>query len=489
MSEEDGRIKDVKRDAFRYIDLNKGEIAKIGDAVFFFAELGMQEHRTSEFTADALRKAGFDVEVEIAGIPPAWMATWGSGKPVIAVHCEGDAVPKCSQVPGVAEERALIEGGAPGHAEGHNTNMAVMIGGAVAAKKVMEKENIKGTIKLYFAPAEEQNISRPYFLRDGYFDGVDAVFHPHVADKLSTTYGIRQYGVISVEFIFHGKAAHSAVAPWQGRNALDAVVLMDVGWGLMRQHLEPSQRSHRVIVNGGDQPNVIPSYTKVWWWFRDENIDLANAHFEKAKKIAEGAALMTGCTYETNIISVCWPTRANQGMAEIIQKNIEMVGMPQWSKEEETLAKELQEKIQVPMVGLKKEVNPLKAAKQKSSCNDSGGVSWTIPTGRIDFPARIPGSPVHAWSAAVPLATTIAHKGEVNGAKVLAASMIDLFMDKGLLNKVKENFGKEIGDTKYFSILPKDQKPPVDLNRDEMERWRPVMEKYYRKEKVQWSDL
>jgi len=141
------------------------------------------------------------------------------------------------------------------------------------------------------------------------------------------------------------------------------------------------------------------------------------------------------------------------------------------------------------MVGLKKEVNPLKAAKQKSSCNDSGGVSWTSPTGRIDFPARIPGSPVHAWSAAVPLATTIAHKGEVNGAKVLAASMIDLFMDKGLLNKVKENFGKEIGDTKYFSILPRDQKPPIDLNRDEMERWRPVMEKYYRKEKVQWSDL
>lgn len=482
-----GRIKNIKTDAFRYIDLNKGEIAKIGDAVFYFAELGMQEFRTSEFTADALRKAGFDVEVGISGIPPAWMATWGSGKPVIAVHCEADALPKCSQVPGVTEERALIEGGAPGHAEGHNTNIAVMIGGAVAAKKVMEKENIKGTIKLYFAPAEEQNISRPYFLRDGYMDGIDAIFHPHVGKDLSTTYGIRQYGVISVEFIFHGKGAHGAVNPWLGRNALDAVVLMDVGWGLMRQQLEPSQRSHRVIVNGGDQPNQIPSYTKAWWWFRDQNMDLVNTHFEKAKKIAEGAALMTGCTYETNIISICWPTRANQAMAEIIQENIEMVEIPQWSSEEEALAKELQKKIQAPIVGLQKGISPLKEAKQNTSCNDSGCVSWAIPTGRINLPTNIPGCSFHTWSGGVSLATTIAHKGEVNGAKVLAASMLDLFMDEGLLNQVRETFAKEIGDTKYFSILPKEQKSPTDLNRDEMERWRPVMEKYYVKEKVQWS--
>ncbi len=484
---ENGRIKNIKTDAFRYIDLNKGEIAKIGDAVFYFAELGMQEFKTSEFTADALRKAGFDVEVGISGIPPAWMATWGSGKPVIAAHCEADAVPRCSQVPGVTEERALIEGGAPGHAEGHNTNIAVMIGGAVAAKKVMEKENIKGTIKLYFAPAEEQNISRPYFLKDGYMDGIDAIFHPHVGKDLSTTYGIRQYGVISVEFIFHGKGTHSAVSPWLGRNALDAVLLMDMGWGLLRQQLEPSQRSHRVIVNGGDQPNQIPSYTKAWWWFRDKNMDLANAHFEKAKKIAEGAALMTGCTYETNLISICWPTRATQAMAENIQRNIEMVGRPQWSSEEEALAKEVQKTIQAPIVGLQKEISPLKEAKQITSCNDSGCVSWAIPTGRINLPTNIPGCPFHTWSAGVSLATAIAHKGEVSGAKVLAASMLDLFVDEGLLNKVKENFAEEIGDTKYFSILPKDQKPPIDLNRNEMERWRPAMEKYYVKEKVHWS--
>lgn len=488
MGEENVKISKIKEDAFRYVDLNKEEIARIGDAVFYFAELGMQEFRTSEYTADALRQAGFDLELGISGIAPAWVATWGSGGPVIAVHCEADAIPKCSQVPGIAEEKVLVEGGAPGHAEGHNTNIAAMIGGAVAAKKAMEKENIQGTIKVYFAPGEEQNISRPYFLRDGYMDGIDAIFHIHVGDDLSTTYGIRQYAVISAEFIFHGRGTHSAVSPWLGKNALDAVVLMDMGWAMMRQQLDPTQRSHRVIVNGGDQPNQIPSYTKIWWWFRDIDIVRANANFEKAKKIAEGAALMTGCTYEINILATCWPTRANQAMAEIIQKNIETVGMPHWSKEEETLAKKLQENIQASVVGLNKEISPLKEAKQSTSCNDSGCVSWAIPTGRINFPSNIPGCNFHTWSAAVSLTTTIAHKAEVNGAKILAASMIDLFMDRSLLDKVKRNFQEEIGDKRYFSILPRDQKPPVNLNKDEMQRWRPLMERFYVKEKVKWNN-
>jgi aminobenzoyl-glutamate utilization protein B len=317
-------------------------------------------------------------------------------------------------------------------------------------------------------------------------DGIDAIFHPHVGKDLSTTYGIRQYGVISAEFTFQGKGAHSAVNPWLGRNALDAVVLMDVGWGMMRQQLEPTQRSHRVILNGGDQPNQIPSSTKAWWWFRDENMDLANGHFEKAKKIAEGAAIMTGCTYETNVISICWPTRANQAMAEMIQKNIEIVGMPRWSSDEQRLAKEVQTKIQAPAVGLQTAIGPLKPAKQNTSCNDSGSVSWAIPTGRINLPTNIPGCPAHTWSAAVSLATSIAHKGEVAGAKVLAASMLDLFIHEGLLNKVKESFANEIGDEKYFNILPQEQKPPTSLNSSEMERWRPLMEKHYVREKVRW---
>jgi aminobenzoyl-glutamate utilization protein B len=486
MGKGDARIEKIKREAFAYLDRNKEEIAKIGDAIFYFAELGMQEFRTSEYSADALRKAGFNVETGIAGIPPAWMATWGSGKPVIGVHCEGDALPNCSQMPGVVEEKPIVAGGAPGHAEGHNTNMAVMIGGAVAAKNAMEKEKIPGTIKVYFAPAEEQGIPRPYFLRDGYFDGVDAVFHPHVMAEFSAPYGILQYAVISVEFIFHGKSVHSAIAPWEGRNALDAVILMDVGWGLMRQQMVPSQRSHRVIMNGGEQPNIIPSYTKVWWYFRDKDMESACAHFEKAKKMAEGAALMTGCTYEARILSVDWPNRANKIMAEVLQRNIEQVGMPQWSEEEEALAKKVQEKNHLPVVGLEKKIWPFEEAVQMTAGNDSGCVAWKIPTGQLHFPANIPGCTFHKWPAGVSLTTTIAHKAEVHGAKVLAGSMLDLFLDDALLNRAKQVFKEEMGDAKYFSIIPEDQKPPVDLHKEEMEKWRPKMEKFYLKEKVNW---
>jgi aminobenzoyl-glutamate utilization protein B len=479
--------KKCKQNAFDFIDLNQKEIARIGDAIFYFAELGMQELRTSDYTADALYAAGFNVKKGISEMPPAWMATWGSGKPVIGVHCEADALPNCSQTPGITEEKPLIAGGAPGHEEGHNTNMAVMIGGAVAARKTMERENIKGTLKLYFAPAEEQNISRPYFMRDGYFSGLDAVFHPHVSSELTTTYGIRQFANISAEFIFHGQSAHSAVAPWKAKNALDAATLMDVGWGLMRQQLKPSQRSHRVILDGGDQPNVIPSYTRVWWWFREKDMELANVNFEKAKKIAQGAAMMTDCSFETKITSTSWPTRANQTMAEIIQKNIETVGIPEWSQKEDALARKLQKKIRVPVVGLQKEIKPLREARQKTSCNDSGCVSWVIPTGRINFPSNIPGYSSHTWPAGVSLTTSIAHKACANGAKVLAASILDLFLDRKLLNEAKRTFKKEIGKVKHFSILPADQKPPLDLNRNEMEKWRPLMEKFYVKEKVEWK--
>ena len=481
-------IREKKEGAFQFIDRNKEEIAKIGDAVFYFAELGMQEFRTSEYTSDALRITGFNIEMGISGMPPAWVATWGSGKPVIAIHTEGDALPNSSQVPGITEEKPIIEGGAPGHVEGHSTNMAVMIGAAVAVKKVMEKENIKGTIKVYFAPAEEQLIPRPYFLRDGYFDGVDAIFHPHVDSEFAAPYGMLQYANISVEFIFHGKSGHAGVAPWLTRNALDAVTLMDVGWALMRQQLEPSQSSHRVILNGGIQPNIIPDNTKVWWFFRERYVGSAFANFEKAKKIAEGAAIMTGCSYETNIISTCWPNRSSKGMAEIIQKNIEIVGMPHWSEDEEDLAKKVQQRINVPIIGLHKEITPFKEAQQIVPSNDAGCLTWVIPSGRFHFPANIPGCIFHKWPAGVSLTTTIAHKAEINGAKALAGSIIDLLMNEELLTNVKKIFIEEMGDTKYFSTIPMDQKPQVDLNKDEMERWRPMMERFYIKEKVQWSE-
>ena len=196
------------------------------------------------------------------------MATYGFGKPVIAVHVEYDAIAAGSQVAGATDHKPVAVGG-PGHAEGRHTNAALWIGSAYAVKQAMDQHHLQGTIKLFSAPNEEQGISRPYFVRDGYFKDVDVAFHAHVGSELGTSYGPRQYAVMSVEYEFFGKTAHAAIAPWTGNSAMDAVKLMDIGWDALREHLPPTQRSHSVVVNGGIQPNVVPDYAKIWYYFRE----------------------------------------------------------------------------------------------------------------------------------------------------------------------------------------------------------------------------
>lgn len=469
---------DPKTTAFQAIERNKDEIAKVGDAIFSFAELGMQEVETTALCARLLKEMGYDVQTGISGIPTAILATYGSGKPVIAVHVEYDALPNGSQTPGAVERKEIVKG-APGHAEGHNTNAALWIGAAFAVKQAIDQNHLRGTIKLYSAPAEEQGISRPYFVRDGYFKDVDAAFHAHVGSDLSTSYGPRQYAVLSVEYEFFGKTAHAATSPWTGVSAADAAKLMDIGWDVLREHLPPTQRSHSVIVNGGVQPNVVPDYAKIWFYFRESTYEGANNLYLKARKVAEGAALMTGATWKEKVLSACWPTRDNKTMAEIVQSNIELVGMPAWTPEEQALARSIQKSAGVKEVGLEMKLESLHPAVQSTSSNDSGDITWTVTHGRITFPANIPGVPFHHWAAAIAEATSIAHKGTVAGAKVMAGSIIDLLTKPDLLAKAKETFKAEVAGSTYRSLLPPDQKPPVDLNADEMAKYRDQMRSHY----------
>jgi aminobenzoyl-glutamate utilization protein B len=418
-------------------------------------------------------------------MPTGFLASYGSGKPVIALHTEFDATPGCSQAPGVPEPMPIVEG-APGHTEGHNVNGAVMIGAALAIKKTIDEYGIKGTLKVFGAPAEEQLVSRPYFVRDGYFKDVDVALHDHIGKELGTVYGVRQYALISAEFTFKGQSAHAATAPWNARDALDAAVLMDIGWDKLREHLEPTQRSHRVITNGGDQPNVIPNRSTIWWFFREATAEKTRALFEKAKRVAQGAALMTETSYDVNVLSAVWPTRANRTLAEVIQRNIEEIGMPQWTEGEQKLVHEVQTKVKAKPTGMPTKVASLKECVQSVSANDSGEVSWVVPTGLISFPSNIPGVSYHHWSAGVSLATSIAHKGAVAGAKAMASSAIDLLLDPKIVVKAKETFKQEIGDVEYRPLLPPDQKPPLDLNRDLMERYRPKMREHYLKERPEF---
>ncbi len=472
------RQSDPKDTAFAAIERNKTEIAKVGDAIFSYAELGMQEEETSRLCASLLRDMGYRVEMGISGIPTAILASYGNGKPVIAVHVEYDAVPSGSQVAGVTERREVVAG-APGHAEGHNANAAVWIGAAFAIKEAIEKHGVAGTVKLFSAPAEEQVISRPYFVRDGYFKEVDAAFHAHVGSTLSTSYGLRQYAVMSVEYEFTGKTAHAGASPWTGASAADAVKLMDVGWDVLREHLPPSQRSHSVIVNGGVQPNVVPDYAKIWYYFRDADYEGAHNLYQKARKVAEGAALMTGTTWREKILAACWPTRDNRTMAEVVQANIELVGMPEWTPEEQALARRIQRAAEAHEDGLQNRISPLRPATQGTSSNDSGDITWTVPHGRITFPANVPGVPAHHWAAAIAEATSIAHKGAVAGAMVLSGSVLDVLTRPDVLARAQETFRQEVAGSPYRPLLPPDQKPPVDLNRDEMAKYRDQMKPHY----------
>lgn len=479
----DTNLTPEKSFVFDFVERNKDAVATIGDSVFYFGELGMQEVESAKLMTGLLEDAGFLVERGISGFPTGFCATFGSGEPVIAMHTEYDANPNNSQVSGATEQENITPYG-PGHCEGHNCNAAVMVSGAIAAKRAMEKFGLSGTLKVFGAPGEEQLISRPYYVRDGWFDDVDVALHDHIGGDFHTVYGLTHSAAISAYFTFHGESAHASTAPWRARDALDAVVLMDMGMAQFREHMEPTMRAHRVIKEGGDQPNVIPSKATVWWTFRAPMADGARVVFEQGKKIAEGAAIMTNTEVEIDVMSAVWPVRTNQGLAEVIQNNIEQVGVPEWSEEEQKFARKLQKSAEVAEVGLEIEPRPLVGpTEQRAPSNDCGDVSWKVPMGRVGFPSNVPNVPFHHWAGGAALATSIAHKGSVVGAKTLAATAIDLLSDPKLVQRAKETFAAEIGDQVYEPLIPLDQKPPVDLNREMMESFREPMRKHYIKDK------
>jgi aminobenzoyl-glutamate utilization protein B len=464
---------------YDYLDRNAEAVANLGDSIFYFGELGMQEFETAKLMTAVLERAGFQVERGISGFPTAFCATYGTGKPTVAILTEYDSVPDNSQKAGVLDQMPIVDG-APGHCEGHNINAAVLIGAAMAARAAMDRYQVAGTLKVFGAPAEEQLVSRPYFVRDGLFDDVDVAFHDHIGGEFGTGYGLTQAALVSAVFTFHGETAHAGVAPWKGRDALDAVVLMDMGMAQYREHMLPTARCQRTITRGGDQPNVIPREAAIWWFFRDATAEGAGKLFEQAKKIAQGAALMTNTEVEVEVLSAVWPTRGNRTLAELVQRNMELVGMPEWSDDEQTFARAVQEKVKVKVEGLKSAIKPLSgAAVQRPSANDVGDVSWKVPLVKFYFPANIPNLNSHHWAAGVALAHSIGHKGAVAGAKVMATAAIECMRKPEIVAEAARTFKDEIAGVEFKSLLPADQKPPLDLNRVTMEKFRPLMAKHY----------
>src|SRR3954466_11927500 len=322
------------------VDSMGENIQKMNDTVFSFAELGFQEFETTKYLTGILEQNGFKIERGVAGIPTAWTARWGAGKPVIALGSDVDCIPQASQKPGVAYHDPIIEG-APGHGEGHNSGMPLQIAAALAVKKVMEQQHLQGTLMLWPGIAEELVGTKAYYVRAGMFKDVDISIFAHVGDNLGVSWGDsgNQNGLVSVEYSFKGESAHAASAPWRGRSALDAVELMDIGWNFRREHLRTQQRSHSVITNGGDQPNVVPPNATVWYYFRETDYGHIKELWEIGDKMAKAATLMTDTEVSMRVLGSAWPGHFNKTIAEVMHANIEKVGLPQWSEADQTLAK------------------------------------------------------------------------------------------------------------------------------------------------------
>ncbi|MEK9612408.1 MAG: amidohydrolase [Flavobacteriaceae bacterium] len=455
------------------------------DKVFSFAELGFQEYESSFYLTGILEKAGFTIEKGISGIPTAWMARWSHGEgPVIALGSDVDCIPKASQYPGVAYHKPMVEG-APGHGEGHNSGIPVIITAALNVQEQMQKNNIGGTLVIWPGIAEELVASKAWYVRDGYFDQIDMCIFTHVSSNLSVSHGqANGTGLISVEYTFEGEAAHSAGSPWRGRSALDAAELMNVAWNYKREHLHPLKRSHSIFTDAGDQPNVVPSKASIWYYLRDVTYDGIMKMYKDANNIAQGAALMTDTKVSSKILGTAWPRHFNKVIAETMYENIKTVGLPVWSEADQELAKAVQKEVDSKNnKGLATELSPLgKPLKNPRSggSDDIGDISWTIPTVTLRFPSNIPGLQGHHWSNAITMATPIAHKGGTAGAKVVATTVIDFLTQPELLAQAKDYFETiQSKETKYQPMITKKDPPPTYLNEDIMKQYRPLLEPFY----------
>ncbi len=477
------RIEEYKAAVLDGVEARRKLTQVMNDTVFSFGELAYQEFETSKYLTGVLEKNGFQVERGIAGMPTAWVARWGSGKPIIALGSDIDCLPKASQKPGVAYREPLVEG-APGHGEGHNSGQAVIIVAALAVKEMMEREHLPGTLMIWPGVAEELLGGKAYMVRAGIFKDVDAVLYTHVGDNFSTAWGRPGgTGMVSVEYTFEGESAHAAGRPWRGRNALRAVELMNIGWDLNREQLRPEQRSHYVITNGGDQPNVIPSLASVWYFFREMDFENIKKNYETGNRIAEAAAVMTNTKVTRKLVGTASPRHFNKVIAETYQSNIERVGLPKWTEEEQSFAKAVQKLAHGKEDGLATKVRSLRAPRENpdsGGSDDIGNVSWVAPTAPMFYPANIPNLPGHNWANAIAMATPIAHKGVLAGAKVMALTLVDFLTRPDLVQAAKSYFTDvQMKTDKPQEFLAETDVPQIQINRETMARYRPEMRKLY----------
>ncbi|MDO5689459.1 MAG: amidohydrolase [Tissierellia bacterium] len=478
----------VQLKKFVYDWLNEKETEKyfseISDAIWSYAELGLEEYNTADLIQYVMEQEGFEIDRGVADMPTALLATYkkGSDGPVIAIMGEFDALPLISQEASDSTRNPVVEGG-PGHGCTHNTMATAGAAATIAVKKAMDKFNINGTVRYYGSPAEESLVPRPFFIDAGLFDDVDIIIDNHGGGSFGTSWsGKVGTGTALYSFLvtFKGKTGHAA-SPWTGTSALKPVELMMHATNLLREHLMYTHRMHYAVIDGGEAPNVMPDKATIWYFIREHD-DRIDDMLDRVLKCAEGSAIATGTTYDVQMLAGIHQRYGNKVIAEAMYKNIKEVGMPEWSEEEQLFAKAIQKELGKPETGLRTEINDAPTGPPATfvggASSDMGSASLYRPTASLSFPSNGPGDS-HHWTSVAGTGSTIAHKGIIAGAKVMAATALDFLTDQKLVDAAWAEFNELKAERPYESRV-QGIKPPLGLNKEVMEKYRPLMEQYYK---------
>ncbi len=471
-----------KAEIVKVAESKQEKFGRISDAIWSYAELGLEEYKSSKLLADTLEEAGFKVDRGVAGMPTAFVASWshGTGKPVVGFLAEYDALPMLSQKAGATTQDPVIPG-APGHGCGHNTMGTMQALTVITMQEIIRKNGLNCTLKYFGSPAEETLVSRPYMVRAGLFKDVDVVIDCHSGGLFSASYGLAGSGMYSFVVTFKGKTAHSGANPWMGRSATDAVELMHAGTERMREHIPVTQRTHWVTLEGGEAPNVVPDRASTWYFIRDidENLE---SRFSWVMDCAKGAALMTQTTYEVKVLTAIHQRHSNKALAELLFENINAVGKPEYTEEEETFARTVQENLGVLVKGMDYplELIDAEAVPFRGGSSDVGDVTLIAPCATMRFPTRIPGElPDHHWTVTTSSNSSVAHKGITAGAKAACCTVYDLLTKPELLAQIRNEFEEFAKEHPYKTFLPEGAEPPLGWNSSLMEKYRGAMEKFY----------
>ena len=475
----------MKEYAWGWIEDNKERIIEISDAVWEHAELGLVEYKSAKLLADELESHGFRVERGVAGMPSAFMGVWGSGKPVVGIMGEYDALPGISQKP-VPYKEPLREG-APGHGCGHNIHGASGMAGAIALRYAMEKTGLEGMVKFLGTPAEENYDGKVFMARAGLFDDVDACLSHHPSQMNTAGLGSSN-AMNSVKFHFHGKTAHAAGSPEQGRSSLDAVELMNIGVNYMREHVVEKARIHYVIEEGGGQPNVVPDYARTWYYIRAPERDQVDHIHDWILRIAEGAALMTGTDLKVEFLGGIYNKLPNKTLSELVIANMREIGAPTYTEEELEFARKIGETIppEQKRDGLRKReipdweryidvdlvtdvLDPWDEGQAGGGSTDVADISWKTPTMEFSTTAAVLGTPGHSWHFVATSGMSIGHKSLIFAAKTIAGAALDLITKPELLKEAKEEHKERLAGRVYKCVNAELQ-PPLAVAREAAEK-------------------